>query len=124
MNLPNEPGLRRRLMYGNIVNRINIINSYLSITGRHINFNSNFQDDIVNFEKEKRGLSLCDLIKISKILKKEKDSNLDYCSICLDNFNEMTILRKLICNHSFHIECIEKWLSENTNCPMCRYELK
>lgn len=122
MNLPNEPGLRRRLMYGNIVNRINIINSYLSITGRHIN--SNFQDNIVNLEKEKRGLSLCDLIKISKILKKEKNLTLDHCSICLDNFNEPVILRKLICNHSFHIECIEKWLSENTNCPMCRYELK
>lgn len=131
MNLPPEPGLRRRLTYGNIVNRRNILNTHLSITGtrylyndflNYDNLNSQFEQDNYNYVKQ--GLLLCDLIKISEILKNDKHINFDYCSICLDNNNENMILRKLVCNHIFHINCIEKWLSENTNCPMCRYELK
>jgi hypothetical protein len=121
MNLPSQPGLRRRLIYGNIVNRRNIINSYLSMTNMRYP-NDNFI--VTDFEKQKRGLSLCDLIHISEIVIKNKNTNIDYCSICLDDFDEKVILRKLICNHIFHINCIEKWLSENTNCPMCRHELK
>jgi len=39
------------------------------------------------------------------------------CSICLDNFKNEVIL---ICKHKFCRECIDQWLVENNDCPLCR----
>ena len=27
------------------------------------------------------------------------------------------------CGHSFHVECIDEWLSKNVTCPICRTSL-
>jgi len=43
------------------------------------------------------------------------------CPVCLDDEPD-TIL--LPCSHSFHGECILKWVSKNFTCPMCRGEIK
>ena len=32
------------------------------------------------------------------------------CSICLDNFHDGSVLRKLFCEHLFHKECIGRIL--------------
>jgi len=44
------------------------------------------------------------------------------CNICLDDFQEkdqIMILKK--CAHYYHTDCIEKWLTENSNkCPVCK----
>jgi hypothetical protein len=40
------------------------------------------------------------------------------CTICLDKINENNV--KLICNHNFHKKCLDKWLSINNSCPLCR----
>uniref|UniRef100_A0A6C0H5V8 RING-type domain-containing protein n=1 Tax=viral metagenome TaxID=1070528 RepID=A0A6C0H5V8_9ZZZZ len=47
----------------------------------------------------------------------------EICSICLENMNENNI--ELICKHSFHIECIEKYYGSDfescpNSCPYCR----
>lgn len=45
------------------------------------------------------------------------------CSICLDEItaNSQKILP---CNHSFHAECIDRWLQrESRTCPYCRKEV-
>lgn len=39
------------------------------------------------------------------------------CSICL---HKNTNPFQLNCKHSFHKECIEKWLNINNSCPICR----
>ena len=45
------------------------------------------------------------------------------CSICLDTFNDDCVLRKLFCEHLFHKECIDLWLTrENAKCPLCNLE--
>ena len=41
------------------------------------------------------------------------------CTICLENIL-LSDKETLICNHSFHEICINRWLSTNTNCPVCR----
>jgi hypothetical protein len=66
------------------------------------------------------------------------------CSICLENFIEISNLYKLNCFHLYHNECIFRYLKENLEnilkenkklpdshkipeilrCPVCRYELK
>lgn len=48
------------------------------------------------------------------------EHSLDKCSICLsDSAAENKPIRRTVCGHEFCAECIEKWLSEHTTCPMC-----
>ncbi|EHB18096.1 E3 ubiquitin-protein ligase RLIM [Heterocephalus glaber] len=42
------------------------------------------------------------------------------CSICIRDYTEDNKLRKLPCSHEYHPHCIDRWLSENSTCPICR----
>ena len=44
---------------------------------------------------------------------------MEECTICLEN---TTLERTKItdCKHTFHTECLEKWLTTNNSCPLCR----
>ncbi|KAF9619981.1 hypothetical protein IFM89_010597 [Coptis chinensis] len=43
------------------------------------------------------------------------------CSICLQDFNEGDIARRLPnCRHFFHLHCIDGWLVIQGSCPICR----
>jgi hypothetical protein len=49
------------------------------------------------------------------------------CSICLCEYDDGDVLRRLFCNHHFHAGCIDKWLlRENctrTLCPICKEDV-
>lgn len=46
------------------------------------------------------------------------------CSVCLADYQIEEKLRVLpLCNHAFHVQCIDEWLSKNVTCPMCRTSL-
>ncbi|NXM73285.1 RNF6 ligase, partial [Serilophus lunatus] len=42
------------------------------------------------------------------------------CSVCINDYATGNKLRQLPCMHEFHIHCIDRWLSENSTCPICR----
>lgn len=43
------------------------------------------------------------------------------CAVCLDEFKDNDHIRTLpLCSHTFHLVCIEAWLSKQPNCPICR----
>lgn len=43
------------------------------------------------------------------------------CSVCLSILEDGEIVRVLPnCKHNFHSECIDKWLSTHSTCPICR----
>ncbi|KAL6581298.1 hypothetical protein OROMI_007221 [Orobanche minor] len=39
------------------------------------------------------------------------------CIICRE---EMTIAKKLLCGHLFHVHCLRSWLERQNTCPTCR----
>ncbi|PIN07759.1 E3 ubiquitin ligase [Handroanthus impetiginosus] len=39
------------------------------------------------------------------------------CIICRE---EMTVAKKLICGHLFHVHCLRSWLERQNTCPTCR----
>lgn len=50
-----------------------------------------------------------------------RDSDLArICSVCISDYVTGNKLRQLPCMHEFHIHCIDRWLSENCTCPICR----
>lgn len=43
------------------------------------------------------------------------------CEICMDKFNDDSVLVKLSCDHvDVHEECIVTWLKQSNKCPICR----
>jgi hypothetical protein len=58
----------------------------------------------------------------------QRDIEQDECVICLEHFGHGDRLRVLPCNHSFHVGCIDRWLSgshsfqdcDTSGCPTCK----
>ena len=48
------------------------------------------------------------------------DSNALTCSICLAPFEEGSLVRTVVCMHSFHKTCIDPWLRMRSSCPVCK----
>ncbi|OMJ18940.1 putative E3 ubiquitin-protein ligase RHA2B [Smittium culicis] len=47
------------------------------------------------------------------------------CLICFEKINIGDKIRLIPCNHRFHQECLDKWLTTRSgSCPNCRYDLR
>ncbi|KAJ8752096.1 hypothetical protein K2173_001771 [Erythroxylum novogranatense] len=45
------------------------------------------------------------------------------CAVCLSMLEDQEMARFLPnCKHTFHAECIDRWLSSRSTCPICRTE--
>ncbi|KAI4354456.1 hypothetical protein L6164_003316 [Bauhinia variegata] len=58
-------------------------------------------------------------------LKYQKDAHVkelgSECPVCLSVFTDGEEVRQLsACKHSFHATCIDLWLDNHSNCPICR----
>lgn len=42
------------------------------------------------------------------------------CCICMDCINAGQVVRKLECGHSYHKNCVDKWLRQKACCPVCQ----
>lgn len=50
-----------------------------------------------------------------------KECKEDLCAVCLGEFKVGERVRVLTeCAHIFHVSCINKWLENHSNCPLCR----
>lgn len=79
----------------------------------------NYQSPIDNLE------NLTEISSVNNItyvdIEEGELNNFDFCPICLDDDHENVI--KLSCNHFFHKHCIDRWVSNNSSCPVCRLKL-
>ena len=41
------------------------------------------------------------------------------CVVCLSDYELGDELRKLHCNHMFHVDCVDHWLQRKPTCPLC-----
>ncbi|XP_021299868.1 E3 ubiquitin-protein ligase rnf8-B-like [Herrania umbratica] len=47
----------------------------------------------------------------------------DDCVICLEELKVGSEASQMPCSHTFHSDCIEKWLKQSHYCPVCRFEM-
>ena len=67
---------------------------------------------------------LMKLLPWYKITKEQMNmENKDKCPICLSEWNIGDVVGKLACGHEFGLDCLNKWLTEKRNCPLCREAL-
>ncbi|CAO3649878.1 unnamed protein product [Cunninghamella blakesleeana] len=69
-----------------------------------------------------------DLKELNHCLPKQKitkpTNEDDECTICLDQLQFNDDIRILPCKHTFHVNCIDDWLtSYKTQCPYCNYDV-
>ncbi|XAR72570.1 hypothetical protein NMG60_11019257 [Bertholletia excelsa] len=51
----------------------------------------------------------------------EEDATVTECAVCLSVLEGGQMARLLPnCKHTFHSDCIDKWLGSNSTCPLCR----
>ncbi|XP_021854219.2 RING-H2 finger protein ATL78-like [Spinacia oleracea] len=79
--------------------------------------------EVVTSGVDKRALKTFPVVKYSKEVNVQGLGT--ECVICLSEFkggDRLRILPK--CHHgSFHVKCIDKWLSSQSSCPICRQSL-
>ena len=78
-----------------------------------------YNQEIDSYTMEQRGVPIDTYHKlpIIKILKNEGGV---VCSICIDEFKKGDSIRKLVCKHKFHDNCLLEWVKLHSECPMCR----
>jgi E3 ubiquitin-protein ligase ATL23 len=70
-----------------------------------------------------KGLSSSELEKLPKVTGKELVLGTE-CAVCLDDIESEQLARIVPgCNHGFHLECADTWLSKHPVCPVCRAKL-
>lgn len=45
------------------------------------------------------------------------------CSICMEEFKGGECVKTLPCLHFYHSSCVNKWLEQSGNCPICKNEI-
>lgn len=81
--------------------------------------------DVSSVEPRNSGLDTLIIASLPKLLYKQTDQfnqgEVIECSVCLGTIVEDAITRVLPnCKHIFHVDCVDKWFSSNTTCPICR----
>ena len=63
--------------------------------------------------------------EISKLKTFKLESSLESdCSICMEHMITDNVVTELNCTHTFHSECIQKYLKEYSyKCPICRSDV-
>lgn len=115
---------RRTLRYISIspILRISRISRIDQNSGRFDMFENDFSyNRLTELKDIKIGLLNKNLLKNSTVIN-NKDKN-EFCVICQEDIQIEEIIRKIKCSHSFHINCIDNWFTENKKCPMCKFEL-
>jgi len=69
---------------------------------------------------EKEALDSLPVVKYETEAFKNVDSESKRCTICFDDYEDGHELRYLWCLHRFHKGCVDHWLQNHTNCPVCK----
>jgi hypothetical protein len=72
-----------------------------------------------------RGITIKDLIEKTQLkISCEVDNSDNKCHICNEDYSNLDICRIINnCSHHYHSQCIDNWLVNNINCPICNQNI-
>ena len=57
------------------------------------------------------------------LYQEQEQEQANCCCVCLEAYEKEDRCRKMACAHIFHQTCIDRWLSQHRQCPVCRAEV-
>lgn len=60
------------------------------------------------------------LQQVTRISEFRASDEIAQCSVCLADFEQGDSLRTLECGHRFHLSCVDQWLFQSGQCPVCK----
>ena len=117
------------LLHGpSIIRTINRVDRWIDNLGNSNNANQqNEGENIINElgleSKEKDLETILKFLPVWEIRENKKHDNNNNCVICLYDFQIGDIISSLPCCHIFHTQCIQNWLKNELNCPVCKFEV-
>ena len=86
-----------------------------------------FSDDFLSFNISEDNENLTKLVSFIPVFTvkkkiKSKEDNIR-CTICLSEFEIGEKKSTLPCMHSFHCNCIERWIKKKNYCPICKFTI-
>jgi len=97
-------------------------NIFNDLTTQNVEFTFNVEDDDPNRAANVQDINANSDLYVFTIEEEEEEENLE-CTICQSEFQKNDIVRKLKCNHHFHVSCIDKWFETHSTCPTCRQQI-
>mmetsp|Transcript_28706 Transcript_28706/g.46415 ORF Transcript_28706/g.46415 Transcript_28706/m.46415 type:complete len:779 (+) Transcript_28706:338-2674(+) len=96
----------------------------LGLTGGN-SLRYNFRNSRSFRRRRGMGLSASDISRLPirtfrERVESEEDNSNTQCMICINSFESGERLRTLPCFHAYHVDCIDRWLAENSKCPVCQ----
>lgn len=78
-----------------------------------------------NYNHAEMGLKKEVREKLPTVVHKESKFVTDtVCPVCLEEYHPEDRLQQLpVCGHTFHMECLDRWLAKRVTCPICRLSL-
>ena len=71
------------------------------------------------------GLLTSELERLPKLAGKDMTVTGMECAVCLEEIEGDELARVVLtCNHAFHLECVNTWLSKHSVCPLCRAPIR
>ncbi|KAJ8486593.1 hypothetical protein OPV22_019078 [Ensete ventricosum] len=103
-----------------------LLASYLCTRARTTAANRRSGDDAATLADLEAGIDEATLtsypkVSYSQAKLEEKGTTAACCSICLSDYKDADVLRRLPdCGHLFHLDCVDPWLRSHRSCPNCR----
>ncbi|RWV86263.1 hypothetical protein GW17_00051858 [Ensete ventricosum] len=103
-----------------------LLASYLCTRERTTAANRRSGDDAATLADLEAGIDEATLtsypkVSYSQAKLEEKGTTAACCSICLSDYKDADVLRRLPdCGHLFHLDCVDPWLRSHRSCPNCR----
>jgi hypothetical protein len=124
MNLPQAPGLKRRLAYAKIVRDAHARSrETVPPVTRATRERTRVLEYEIYYNLDDVSVGVIDKC-INKTTIGVNDTYDKFCVICQEYVNMGSIIRTLCCSHNYHISCIDRWFNHHTKCPTCNEDVR
>jgi hypothetical protein len=110
--------IRNQQYISNMINLNNVMRPLYNLSfGNTNNYNNLYSNSYETIIRQSYVLD----VKDKNYFKKKYYPTKNNCVICYKDKKYMTVINK--CLHEFCTKCIELWIKNHNNCPMCRTEI-